>query len=558
MRRTKKAVALLLILVLAFSSMSLTGCKSKKGKTVTLDVYSQTANYSGEQTGWFAKVMLDKFNVKLNIINDADGVFVTRMESGDLGDIVIFGSDSGDYIDAINNGMLLDWNEDNLLQEYGPYIYENMQKALEKNAKINPDGKIHGFGYSVASTAEDHKAFMYHPDIRWDLYKQLGYPKVSTLEDYIDVLAQMKEICPTSDNGTETYGVSLFTDWDGNMVMFVKSTAALYGYEEFGIGLYDCKTQTWQDCLADNSIYLRCLKFYNTLYQKGLVDPDSLTQKWDGAQQDYSSGVAFFTLFDYLGSAQYNTEEHQQAGKAMYPLAADDAVTLNNGLNVYGGNRVWTIGATTQYPELCMQIINWLCTPEGAMTNLYGPKGYLWDYDENNEPYFTELGVSCRRNADTELTGEYSGTYRDGANQMNQLTWDTDSRNPETNGLTYNYLNWPSWNALQTYDILDDWRNFTGYTTFDQYLESRDYVVAPGTTYSESKRSDELELKWQQVSKAIQDGSWKAIYAANDAEYDAAVQEMIETCKGYGYDDVAEFYREEAQRRKALEDEVTK
>ena len=48
--------------------------------TVTLDVYDQLANYSGEQIGWFAKVMLDKFNVKLNIIPESDGTYDTRME----------------------------------------------------------------------------------------------------------------------------------------------------------------------------------------------------------------------------------------------------------------------------------------------------------------------------------------------------------------------------------------------------------------------------------------------------------------------------------------------
>ena len=41
--------------------------KIKPKKTVTLDVYSQLANYSGLQTGWFADVMLEKFNVKINI-----------------------------------------------------------------------------------------------------------------------------------------------------------------------------------------------------------------------------------------------------------------------------------------------------------------------------------------------------------------------------------------------------------------------------------------------------------------------------------------------------------
>lgn len=558
MRKARKVVALLLIMTLVITSVAMTGCGKTKGKTITLNVYSQTANYQGEQTGWFAKVMLDKFNVKLNIINDADGVYVTRSEAGDLGDIVIFGNDAGQYIDAVNNNLLLDWNEDNLLQKDGSYINDHMQKALEKNQKLNPDGKVHGFGYSVASSAEDHASYFYHPDIRWDLYKQLGYPDVPNLEGYIPVLEQMKQICPTSDAGKETYGVSLFNDWDGNMVMFVKSTAALYGYEEFGIGLYDCKTQTWQDCLADDSIYLRCLKFYNTLYQKGLVDPDSLTQKWDGAQQDYAGGDAFFTLFNYLGSAQYNTDEHLNAGKAMYPLACDDAVTLNNGLNVNGGNRVWAIGANTQYPELCMDIINWLSTPEGNMINYYGPKGYLWDYDANKMPYMTDLGAACRKDPTTVLTGDYTGTYKDGSNQMNQVSWNVDASNPDSAGTTYNYLNWPSWQQTQKFDILDDWRKFTGFTTFDQYLDSKGHVIAPGTTYSEPKRSDDLELKWTQVSKEIQDGSWKAIYAANDADYDAAVAEMKQLVKGYGYDEVAQFYRDEAAKRKALEDEVTK
>ena len=62
---------------------------------------------------------------------------------------------------------------------------------------------------------------MYEWDLRWDLYKELGYPEIKNLDDMVDVLAQMKELCPTDDNGKTTYGVSLFADWDGDMVMFV-------------------------------------------------------------------------------------------------------------------------------------------------------------------------------------------------------------------------------------------------------------------------------------------------------------------------------------------------
>ncbi len=39
---------------------------------VELTVYSQVSGYQGEQTGWFAKIMLDKFNVVLRILPDSD------------------------------------------------------------------------------------------------------------------------------------------------------------------------------------------------------------------------------------------------------------------------------------------------------------------------------------------------------------------------------------------------------------------------------------------------------------------------------------------------------
>ena len=146
-------------------------------ETVTLDVYDQLANYSGEQIGWFAQVMLDKFNVKLNIIPESDGVYDTRMESGNLGDIVIWGADGDDYVQAVNKGMLFDWEEDDILADYGPYILANMDKALEKNRGINADGKIYGFGHDVAYSAEDTQSVMYEWDLRFDLYQEIGAPE---------------------------------------------------------------------------------------------------------------------------------------------------------------------------------------------------------------------------------------------------------------------------------------------------------------------------------------------------------------------------------------------
>lgn len=525
-------------------------------ETVTLDVFDQLANYSGEQIGWFGQVMLEKFNVKLNIIPDPDGVYETRMESGNLGDIVVWGQDTDEYRQAIEKGMLYDWNEDDLLSEYGPYIKENMSYALEKNTQIS-GGTTYGYGFDVAVDPKARQDIMYTWDLRWDLYKELGYPEMKTLDDVVTVLEQMKEICPTDDNGKTTYGVSMFNDWDGDMVMFVKSTAsAYYGYDEFGFGHYDSVEQKYYPCLEEGSPYLTCLKFYNTLYQKGLLDPDSQTQKYDGMVEDYQNGAAFLNVFNFLGSALYNSEAHAAEGKAMYPCPPADAQPIAYGQNVYGGNRPWTIGAKTEYPELCMAIINWLSTPEGRMTLEYGPKDVCWYYDDNGKTCFTDLGRAAKLDISTEMSDGYTGTFDDGSFKMNNTTWGIDSVNPDSNGDTYNYKKWESFVAEPGSDIEADWREVTGCTTFDERFDTVAYRLAPGTMYSTTTKSDELMVLWNQVATCIKDNSWKAIYAKTDAEFDQIVADMIAQADEYGYAECIEFQENEAKLRAAAEDAV--
>ena len=180
MRKSKLLKKLTAVTLSAAMVLSMSACSKsngagtdKKGNPITLTVFSQLANYNGEQVGWFAKEMLDRFNVKLNIIPDSDGTFDTRMESGNLGDIVVFGSAGKQYKAAVEAGALLDWNEDNMLNDCAPYIAENMQAALEKNKQINSDGLVHGIGHGIATSSEDHQDFFYTWDLRWDLYKAL-------------------------------------------------------------------------------------------------------------------------------------------------------------------------------------------------------------------------------------------------------------------------------------------------------------------------------------------------------------------------------------------------
>ncbi len=533
-------------------------------ETIQITVFSQLANYSGKLTGWFAEVMKREFNCEMTIIPDTDGMFDTRMESGDLGDIVVFGSNGDQYQRAVKEGMLYDLNEDDLLANYGAYMMENMPYALDNNANLNEtvtgEKVMHGIGHNVATSPDDHEAFFYTMDVRWDLYKELGYPEINNLDEFYQLMVDMKGLCPTDENGNETYATSLWPDWDGNMVMYVKAFATCYwGYDEMGFGLYDVENGDFHYALEEGGPYLEALKFFNKLYQAGLIDPNSMTQTYNEMSEKVTAGGTFFSIFDYAGSQLYNTEAHLEEGKAMYPMVPNDATPLCYGMNVLGGNRMYTIGANTEYPELCMAIINYLTTPEGYMTYNYGPKDLCWYYDEEGNSCLTELGEAAQADRKgTMMPDEWGGgTFNDGTFQANNTTWSKDASNPDSNGETYNYINWKSRRTDETYDILQDWRDKYGQYTFQDYMNTTNFKVALGTSYTESKRSDDLKIIWEQVAECLINYTWQAIYAENDEEYDRIVNEMITKCSEYDPDGLClAWCEEEAKIRCALEDQV--
>lgn len=563
---SKKLLSVLLASSMVIGSASaLTGCGSKKNEVIKLNVYSQLANFSGKQIGWSADILKKKFNVELNIIPEGDGVFETRMTSGNLGDIVVWGADNDKYPLAVKNNLLFGWEDDNVLDEYGPYIKKNMPDALKKNKELTKtitngaSDKLYGFGANVALNSKDHESFFYTWDTRWDLYKKLGYPKIKNLQDYHKMLKNMQKLCPSDDSGNKVYAVSLWPDWDDAMVMYVKAMAtAYYGYDELALGLYDPTNGKYHDALEENGPYLEMLKWFNDLYQDGLIDPDSMTQTYDEMIAKVQNGGTLFSIFNYSGSLGYNTKEHTSAGKLMYCMKPEDASPIVYGMNTQGGDRVWSIGAKTEYPEKCMEIINYLATPEGRMTMEYGPKGYTWDYDDQKHAYLTDVGMKCQKDKNTTMGGGYKGSYHDGELQINNVTWSLDASNPDSDGETYNKESWASYNATPSSDIEKDWRDKTGCTTINEYMEKGKYTVAPGTSFSKETQDTTLKTTWNQVTTEIKNSSWKAIYAKSDKKFDSVVASMKKSAKKYGYDKCVEWSRNQASRKKALEDAITR
>lgn len=532
---------------------------------VTLTVYGELSSFQGEQGGWSGKLFLDKFNVILDIVPSFDGVYEAGVENGHLGDIIVWGSTGSNYVQAVNEGLLYDWNKDNLLKKHGSYIYKNMKKALESNQELTLDitggesSALYGFGHNVATSWEDHESFFYTWDIRWDLYKELGYPTVNDLNDLFSVFKSMKEICTYDENGNETYAVSLWTDWDKEMVFYVKSLAsAYYGCDELGMGLYDSDTGMFYGALEEAGPYLESLKFFNMLYQNNLVDPASKNQTYDDMNVKMQSNGVLWSLFNYSGNMIYNTDEHMSEGMCMLSLLPEQADEIVYGLNVKGGIRVWSIGANTEYPELCMDIINWLCTPEGTLTYLYGPKELCWDYDEEGNTYLTEFGEKAYNDRNIEMEGDYAGTgsFNDGCIQINNTTWSINASNPDSNGESYNIESWRSTQKAIEYEIEQDWYDYMGVVSQQEYFNNKNHTVIPSTSFICAEKDSDLQATWDSVGDIIVSYSWNAIYAENDEEFDEIVTEMIDKAQEAGYADCVKWCEEQAEIRYLYEENV--
>lgn len=555
MKRLKQSTALIMVLLM----LLLSGCEDAVKEDhddykelITINVYSQRSSFCGMQGGWLAKILKDKFNVEINIVPDKGETYDKAKETGYLGDLCCMGEYQ--FMNAVENGLVLDLEEDNLLADYGSYIKEHEAAALDKSRNLT-GGTLYGFGFENATSMTDRQPFLYTWELRWDLYKQLGYPEIHTLDDYIDLFKQMKEICPEDENGNPTYAFSLWGEWDVDMNMYVNAFASSYfGYDgNLGMGHYDPATGNWYGALDDNSPYLQILKFFNKLYRADLIDFASRTKKFETVCEKIEKGGTFASVFSYVGSDLFNTELHMEEGKMFAPMVIKDAHPLVDGQSIFGGYTYYAIGSKCAYPDRVMEVLNWLCTPEGTMTTYYGPQGLTWDYDENKNTFLTELGKKTVTNSLQEIPEEYGGGYyHDGEFQMNCVPWIRDASNPDSNGETYNYKNWKLEQGEAKYDIEADWRTWasgktgTDIKTVEQYMASSDYSLVPEVGWVASEKSDELKSIWSQVATIIITGSWQAIYADSDDEYDRIVAEMIAEADKKGYDKVQKFCRQEA------------
>lgn len=568
-----QTVIILLAVTLILTSCGFPSAKEEESPYedfIVVDVFDSLANYQGIQSGWFAKIVKDKFNMELNIIapnvaGGGDTLFEIRSAAGNLGDLIICSSENGIIQDMVTAGLLTDME---------PYLKDKQimrfEAAIGKmNENITPSG-IYAIPSELSENAPtipgETLELNYGPYVRWDLYKELGYPEIHTLEDLLPVLKQMQELEPVAENGEKTYGFSFFRDWDANLMNAAKQPCCFYGYDEYGFALVKADGSDYQSIADSDSLYIRVLKWYFDANQMGLVDPESPTQNYDSFVKKHEEGQVLYSPWPWVAQLYYNTISRKNEGKGFMLADIKDMQIYSYGCSPDGNQKIaMAIGSQAQDPERLADFVDWLYSPEGisiigaqTSSGTAGPEGLCWVYGENG-PKLTEFGKKALLENGAEIPEEWGGgSWEDGVSALNYKPvspCELDDR-----GYPYAYLLWDSVIELNKTSLDADWREKMQADSTIEYLQENEKIlVAPGCGYMALAETSEQTAIRTQCKAAVQKYSWNMIFAENEEEFYQLLEQMQREIKSLGYDtilelDMANAKQKDQARRNAVEE----
>ena len=512
---------------------------------MVFEIYDAAANYQGMQTGWFQKVVNDRFGIDLNIIAPqvaGDAIFQTRASSGNLGDIVIL--DAVDFSDCVKSGLIKDISGEiggcSNIMKYQKQI-ETYNQGLEGN-----NGEIYGIPTEMLNTSPtsySEDVIYSSPLLRWDLYKELGCPDMADLDGLLDVLEQMMQAHPTNDAGDACYPFSLWADWDGGDGMLgianVVQLTTWYGEKLRGSMILK-PDGTFTPLTDKTGAYYKILKFLNTAYNRGLVDPDSGTQDWNTACAKMSAGQVYLMWYSWQVGF-WNSQERLDNGTAFIFCPVADQNYYCDADAYFGSGRVFGIGSQVddaKYQKI-LEFLDWYASPEGCQFEHAGIEGF--NYEVGADGKYTAINTNALMD-NLPVPAEYGGAgYNDGNNAINQWIVKSNEINPNT-GETYAKEYWASWKEATSTQMKKEWEEKFGAKEPAEWMKKNNkLVISPNVTVSLPSDPADIAVVRNQCNELVCDYSWKMIFASDDAEFDSMWDEMTATLEGNGFKDLCDF-----------------
>lgn len=527
----------------------------------TITLYPRDANLtSGLVGGYKGDYFASRgFNVEVWAYSDEKTNAI--LASGDMPDIMYIPAKNVD--DMIESGMLL--NLDDYLDQM-PHVqsYDGLDTALNyvREYRSNDTGSVYVMPLVVGDNATHYLASdtteRNAVKLNWAAYEAAGCPEITDMDSLLDATEAMLAAMPTAEDGNPMYGTVLNSGSDTSywacMVMWYR----MQGYLEQELPYLleeNMVDGTVESILSEDSMYYQGLKWYNSAYKRGLIDPDSISNDRATQKPKVDNGYTI-TPSGYLPGWANTYMPYYVPGTKIY----------YNYTNTYGDpNYVIGINAKTENLEACLNFIDMLADPDAYLWIRSGPAGEIWDVDENGVATITETGIESAKKYGTggvftTSSGEEIALWNTPwiVSDGGALTSYTDAEgNPRANMTS----TWTEMLEISTdNDAVRAWQKDTGYDTWMDWLNENN-AYADSSTLDDIRTfvsipDDVMQLTIDSIKDVVTTASWKMVYAESDADFDALWNQMVSDCEGLGAEDVISWRLADIENAKAIRDSL--
>ncbi len=403
----------ILCIITALCIAVLPSCALKKGKTENeiTEFSSFLAAYGTElsEDNTIQKIISEKIGAKcretwLKEGETAESVISKMIISGEYPDFI--SPDSTQQQKLLNAGALIPIDE--YWDDY-PNL-KNYFTEAEWDRIRSEDGHV----YYVPAFS---KVYLYdttpvHYDeafwIQVRVLEWAGYPKITTLDDYFDVLERYLAANPTNEDGSKNIGYEILSE-DWLYFCLENPPQFLDGYPNDGCCIVNPNTLEAVD-FNTTPTAKRWFKKLNEEYKKGVIDPECFLLTADQYFEKLATGNVLGMVdqyWNYSGKIESLPPEKQYVPiGVVIDKDIEEHYHSNVAMDTSSG-----VGITTSCNdvEAAVKFLNDLLSPEVLNLRFWGIEGVDYSIDENGLFYMTdEQAASTQNNDNVNYSCRYS------------------------------------------------------------------------------------------------------------------------------------------------------
>lgn len=485
------------------------------------------------------KYIREKLGVDVEVLytaGDANQKLNLMLASKDYPDAIAL--KEGDEMAAyVNSGYIVQL--DDYMAKYAPHLKERHDALASGYSRYEKPGMWSvpgGFGYSKENPLIEPMI-----GIRYDLWKQQGYPKLETLTDLYEFAKKAQDANPTVD-GRKAYA---FSAWFGDWGFWAYHAMFRLGGVSGWFGPYDFNDNARYTWVPFSKEFIQIAKFLNRAVREGYADPEGAIQNHEQYMQKLNDGRIYVNYYggDWMDGVA--NRSRIAAGKPEeriipYPwlkLDGYDGQPITGQYFPNGAGFHLFITDNAKNPEEIIKRLSWLWTEEGNVLTGMGLEGVHWDYDEEGfrkpKPELIELAKSDPNWQEKTGIGKWRpllGGYFDGfdskgdAFNLHENKYYLEGSYDEIDREIFEALHVTNYNDLPK----------VGMTKVDWWLGGPDQF---------EPNSPEA-MTFQKMNDSVQEYLPKLYLAKSEAEFDKILKEFQDKNIALGYKAIEDIINE--------------